>query len=185
MTAPNDEELMRLVMIADDECLEEGDSPKKRSLSTVARVMNKLGFDGQPLFTKDVNSISHRAAKMFERLYRPEDIALGGIHMGAFMFRDIFVKVGVPLTFGTVRLEPFKQTNLNEAQKAWLQQRPNDLLSFYDQFTDILDFGFGLDDLTKSSSVDDDCKSFLELAHFQLQAAAAIVTGAYDFRGAI
>jgi hypothetical protein len=60
-----------------------------------------------------------------------------------------------------------------------------DIYTYYDQFADLFDLSYGRQELGHTRPVNDHCKSLMELSHFQLQAAAAVVTGAYDFRGAV
>jgi hypothetical protein len=105
--------------------------------------------------------------------------------MGAFMFRDVFAKVSVPIAHGTVRLNPLEFIDLNPTQIKWLASRSHDLDCYLNQFADLLDFGWGRSELGNRRAVNEDCVVTMRLAYFQLQGAAAIVTGAYDYRGAI
>ena len=81
---------------------------------------------------------------MHSSLYRPSDIAIGAIHGGIFMFRDVFARVNIPTILGQCRLEPLSCTDLSERQKKWLSSRAADLQMFDDQFIDIFDFGGGI-----------------------------------------
>ncbi len=185
MSEPSDKEIFEAVIAADEEGLLAGENPKQRSLQTIFRAMKRLGFESFVFAGTATHPTVERIHNIIKQLYRPEDIAVGGIHMGTFMFRDVFARISVALAYGTVRVEPLRHTNMNELQLRWLRSRPEDYNAFHDQFADIWDFGWGLLELGSTRSVGDECKNFMGLAHFQLQAAAAIVTGAYDFRGAV
>lgn len=47
--------------------------------------------------------ILDRIEAAFKSIYRPQDIAVGG-HIGVFMCRDIFARIGVPHLFEQVSL---------------------------------------------------------------------------------
>jgi len=181
----SDQRLFDLLLEADEEAFLGGEDVKQRSWSAPQRVMSKLGYVSYVLAGVGVPAELSRLHEMQKQLYRPQDTGVGGVHLGTFMFRDVFAKITVPIGFGQVAIDPFKVTDLNEMQCRWLASRGADFGAFLDQFIDLFDFGYGLIELGHTRSVGEDCKSLLGLAHFQLQAAAAIVTGAYDFRGAI
>jgi len=179
-----EQELFDLVLKADEAAFAAGEDAKQRAWSVPLEVMRQIGYiayvtagPGVPVEWEVVRT-SHA------RLYRPTDTAIGGVHLGAFMFRDVFAKITVPMVFGEVRIDPFQVTDLTPTQCQWLASRPGDYAMFVDQFVDLFDFGFGLFELGVHQPLTGDCRNLLGLAHFQLQAAAAVVTGAYDLRGA-
>jgi hypothetical protein len=57
--------------------------------------------------------------------------------------------------------------------------------TYLDQFCDVADIQYGAYELKKPYADMDLVKRFVDLARLQLHAAAAIVTGGYDFRGAV
>ncbi len=137
-----------------------------------------IAGDGAPREIQLIHSI-------ISKLYRPADIGIGGLHIGVVMFMDIFLKLSVLIAYGQVNLDPLSMLDISEAQRDWLASRPKDMSLIIDQFIDLIDFGFGINELGKARNVNDDCRNFLSLVHFQLQAAAATLTGAYDRRGSV
>lgn len=101
-----DQQLLELVIAADDEGLSAGEDPKQRSMTTVSRVMKKLGIDGYVVIGTGTHPLVSRIQQIIRMLYRPRDLAIGGIHMGLFMFRDVFARVSIPLGFGHFQVTP-------------------------------------------------------------------------------
>ena len=185
MTEVTDERLRDLVIEADDQEFLEGKAPKARSLGVVSKVMNKLGYKGFVLAGDGTPPIVERIWGVHSALYRPSDLAIGGVHGGIFMFRDVFARVHVPLLYGRAGIDPFKQTDLTPSQLEWLARRPDDLNMFIDQFTDIFDFGGGIGNYANYKTPPKEAMNFFVLAAFQLQGAAAALSVAFDFRGAV
>lgn len=188
-TTPGEEEiadskLFELVVAADEEALAEGLSPKQRGMATVFKVMTKLGH----VFVMTGNGMSpvgERVLAMHRSLYRGLDLAVGGIHGGIFMFRDVFARIYIPFGYGRMSVNPFELTDFSEAQLRWLASRPQDLAAFHDQFIDIFDFAGTLGRLGNYKMPAKEAQELFQLASFQLQAAAAALSVAFDFRGAI
>jgi hypothetical protein len=84
-----------------------------------------------------------------------------------------------------VALDPFTLTDLTKNQLGWLATRPADYQGFLDQFSDIMDFAGGLGHFADYKRPPDAAVELFWLAAFQLQAAAATLSAAFDFRGAI
>lgn len=181
---PNHDVLLHLVLEADEEGFNAGEGPKKRSMTTISRVMKKLGQDNYIGAGYGRHPLSERISNIIKQLYRPQDIAAGGVHMGAFMFRDIFGKVEIPLIFGIVDVDPLRFINLNDNQIKWMCKSPIHTAQYYDQFTDIMDFGYGLMEIKIKVNCQN-VESLFANARFHLQAAAAVVTSAFDYSGAI
>jgi len=182
---PSQEELLAAVLVADEEGLNAGEDPAQRTTTTILRVMKNLGMEGCTFAGPGTDPLIDRVHDLIRKLYRPEDIAVGGMHLGVFMFRDIFARIGVPRGYGIFPVDPFTHTNLTPIQLRWLQSRPEDLKAFLDQFADIWDFGWGARELGRTRPANSDCSNFLNLARFHLQAAAAVATGAFDLGGAV
>lgn len=185
MTDISDHDLMAMIVAADDEALQEGVDPKGREIVVIRKVMPKLGHDGFVLAGIGTPPIVEKISAMHRSLYRPTDIGMGGIHGGIFMFRDVFARIHIPLMFGTVAFDPFKHTDLSPMQLKWLGSRPGDMRAFLDQFTDIMDFAGGIGPLGNYKTPPQEALEVFWLAGFQLQAAAAILSAAFDFRGAV
>ncbi|MGC1784850.1 MAG: hypothetical protein WA708_20210 [Acidobacteriaceae bacterium] len=177
--------LLQMVLEADEDGLQAGEVPKGRALKNLLRVVNRirpkagtiLTGPEAPWFVRNTNSL-------IGQLYRPSDIGMGSLHVGAIMFRDIFARIDIPIGWGKLSLDPLGQSDLNLVQKRWLRSRPEDFAAFCDQFLDLFDFAYGLTDLD-SMNLPQEAKNYANLSHFQLEAAAATVTGGCDLRGAI
>ncbi|MBR0834122.1 hypothetical protein JQ612_13055 [Bradyrhizobium manausense] len=179
-----DSKLFELVVAADEEALAEGLSPKQRGMATVLKVMKKLGH----VFVmtgSGMSPVGERVLAIHRSLYRGSDLAIGGIHGGIYMFRDIFARIYIPFGYGRMSVNPFELTDFSEAQLRWLASRPQDEAAFHDQFIDIFDFAGALGRLGDYKMPPKEAQEMLQLASFQLQAAAAALSVAFDFRGAI
>lgn len=181
----SEEEVRQRVHAADDEGLQNGEEPKQRAFQNVMRVLNALNIDGVVLIGKNAPPIVHRIHAANNRLFRMEDKREGGVHLGAFVFRDIFCRLPVPLIFGSPSIDFFQMVDLSDYQKIWLGQSDIDVARLTDQAADLLDFGYGWMEFGHGRSIDERGTSLIFRAHTQLEAAAATATGAYDYRGTI
>lgn len=181
----SDRDLLTLILAADDEALTEGDDPKQRSLSVIPKVMEKLGYTSFIMAGSAAPPLVKRIVDLHGKLYRPEDVGVGGVHGGVFMFRDIFVRVSIPIIYGRVSIDPIALAEFSPHQVRWLHSRPKELHAYLDQFTDIMDFAGAIAPFAGYSSLSAAPLKVLWLSAFQLQAAAAALTAAFDFRGAV
>lgn len=179
-----EEELLYLVGSTDTEFFHAGFDIEKRYWEVPRSVMKKLGFvsyieggNGKPF-------ILDRIEKIYGLIYRKQDIAMGG-HIGVFMYRDIFARIGVLHVFGTVQLNPFDHVKLTPFQLRIIQTEPNEMAIFVDQFCDLADVQFGISALKVPFSGMELVKRFIDLSQLHMHGAAAILTGGYDFRGAV
>jgi hypothetical protein len=185
MAEISNEELWKLVIAADDVALLTSTSPKQRMLPVAMAVMKKLGYVGSILAGSGAPPIVDRIFAMYRSLYRPSDLAIGGIHGGIFMFRDVFARVGIPLCYGKAAINPFALTDLSPTQLRWLCSQPSGQQMYLDQFTDIIDFAGGVEGLGDYKTPPKEALEIFWLAAFQLQAAAAALSVAFDARGAV
>src|SRR5690349_2562834 len=94
---PTDDELVRLLILADDAGFAAGEEPKRREFENVRRVMEQLRPGSAYVIAgQHTPPLVRRIQALSRQLYRPEDIRVGGVHMGAFMFRDLFARLSVP-----------------------------------------------------------------------------------------
>lgn len=177
-------ELERHVRIADDEGLRLREEPRQRAFQNVFRTLNSLGIDGVVLIGSNAPRIVQRIYAMNNFLFRPQDKQAGGIHLGAFMFRDIFCRLSVPVISGTPVVDFMKLVDLSDYQKSWLSEDEASLFQLEDQASDLLDFGYGSMEF-RGKVAEEKGKSFIFRAHTHLEAAAATATGAFDYRGTI
>ncbi|MCK1492195.1 hypothetical protein IVB14_17645 [Bradyrhizobium sp. 180] len=179
------EQLRDLVIAADDESMAEGAAPNQRSLPIVSKVMKRLGYGGYIMFGSGAHPMVAEILSVHSSLYRPKDLGMGGVHGGVFMFRDVFARISIPLGYGKLTLDPFTLTDLTQNQLGWLGTRPLDVQRFLDQFTDVMDFAGGIGNFGNYKLPPKAALEKFQLAAFQMQAAAAALSVAFDFRGAI
>jgi len=185
MNDVSDSELLELVIAADEDALLEGKSPKQRMLPIISVVMKRLGYAGFIFAGVNTPPIVDRISNLYRSLYRRSDLAVGGIHGGIFMFRDVFGRIAIPMGYGTIKIDPLTLTDFSENQIRWLCARQSDVAMFYDQFTDIFDFAGGVGPFGDYKPPPKEAAQIFQLAAFQLQAAAAALSVAFDHRGAV
>jgi len=177
----SDEEILRVVNNVDKELLLGGMDIKLRYWEVPRVAMQRLGhvpYAGEP-------AILQRIEAAFNSIYRKEDIAIGG-HIGVFMYRDIFARIAVPaLVFGEVAIPPFEYVKLTPVQLGIIQTEPEEMEKFLDQFADVWDIQYCGHGLKLQYREIELVKRYIGLARLHLHAAAAIVTGGYDYRGAV
>lgn len=181
----SDEQLQDLVFKADDEGLAKGEEPKDRAFRNVRRILEYLEIDGVVLVGENAPPIVKRIHAANRQIFRVLDSQEGGIHLGAFMFRDIFCRFCVPIAFGNARIDFFQLIDLSDFQKRWLFADSKELARFKDQAIDLLDFGYGWMEFGHGREIDQRGVDLIWRSHTQLEAAAATATSAYDFRGTV
>jgi hypothetical protein len=101
------------------------------------------------------------------------------------MYRDIFARIGVPHGYGRVGFNPFDFVELTPIQLRIIQTEPEAIKTFLDQFSDVADIQYGTVELKAPYAKMELAKRFIHLARLHLHAAAAVLTGGYDYRGAV
>ncbi|CAN0108682.1 unnamed protein product, partial [Chrysoparadoxa australica] len=182
---PNIDELEQLAIEADDEGLANGEEPKQRAFGNVLRVLQKLEVDGVPIAGDRSPHIVRRVHKANERLFLPVDMQQGGIHLGFFMFRDLFARLYVPIIFGMPSVDFWGLLDFSDEQKRWIASDTDSLARFDDQCLDLMDFGYGFMEFGHTRQVPEEAKNLIFRAHVQLEAAAATATSAFDYRGTL
>ncbi|MBW4465536.1 MAG: hypothetical protein KME07_08855 [Pegethrix bostrychoides GSE-TBD4-15B] len=130
-------------------------------------------FQEDPLF-KSVNQI-------YEALYSKSDLQMPPVHVGAFMFRDVFLPIRIPIIYGRPAINPIDfLIDVPELQKRWMFSDKNSSLAYYDQVIDLMDFVYGIDDLDKTGKLPAKALEWWNLAKIQLEAAAATVLGSFN-----
>lgn len=180
----NDEQLLYLVGTTDKELFDAGVDIKRRSFDVPSQVMKKLGYVGFVFAGAGTPDIYNRIYAAFQSIYRPHDLAMGG-HIGVFMYRDIFARIGVPHIFGQVAINPFEFVELTPVQLRIIQTEPEQTETFLDQFGDVADIQYGADELKSQFAGNELAKRFIGLSRLHLHSAAAVLTGGYDSRGAV
>jgi hypothetical protein len=180
----NDEQLLFLVGTTDKELFDAGMDIKRRDWEVQRAVMNKLGYISFVLAGAGAPKILKRIRSTFASIYRKQDIAMGG-HIGVFMYRDIFARIGVPRIFGEVQINPFEFVELTPIQLRIIQTEPDQMYSYIDQFFDVADVQYGTEELLTPFATMELVVRFIGLSRLHLHSASAVLTGGYDHRGAV
>ena len=183
-SAGSTNKLQWLAVAADDEGLALGEDPGQRAFMNVLRLLQRLGIDGVPIVGEGAPTIVKRIHAANERLFRPTDMQEGGIHLGFFMFRDLFARLYVPMILGR-EVDFLELLDLSDDQKAWMGDDFDAMKRFEDQSLDLFDFGYGFMEFGHTRQVSEEAKNLIYRSHVYLEAAAATATSAYDFRGTV
>ena len=173
-----DIDLMKLVIDEDGELIQEGAEPFQRPLVAYMRIAQRLQPGSSSIIQSDplFNAVNH----IYSELYRPSDLLVPPMHVGAFMFRDVFFPLRIPLIFGSPAIPVDFLVDVPEIQKRWLFTDQQSGLAYFDQVIDLMDFVYGLDDLEKVGQLPDKTVEWWYLAKQQLEAAAATVLGSFN-----
>ncbi len=179
-----DENLLYIVGTTDKELFDAGLDIKQRDWQVPQAVMRKFGYVGFVLAGIGKPKILERIEAAFASIYRKQDIAMGG-HIGVFMYRDIFARIGVPMALGTVRIRPFQHVELTPVQLRIIQTEPDEMATYVDQFCDVADVQYGASEIKGTFRQIELVGRFIGLARLHLHSASAVLTGGYDYRGAV
>jgi len=164
-------DLRKLVIEVDDELIKEGIEPFKRHIAAYFRILDKLELNnGRPLFGHD--PLCDDIHQIYRQLYRQSDLCMP-MYLGAFMFRDVFFPLRIPIIYGSPAINPVDLLDAPDIPKQWLFDNHQTGLAFFDQFIDLMDFAYGLDDLEKIGNLPKETVEYWYLAKQQLEAAAA------------
>ena len=180
-----DDQLWRLVLTLEDEMCAEGVEPKKRHFDLPTKAMERLGFRNFPVVGTGAPPLLSRIGALQGRLYRRKDVAAGGVHGGAFMFRGIATNVHVPIIYGQVALDPYDCCDLSAAQIDWLRSTPGQDRAYLENFCNLFDFAGCLRPMSGYSTVPKGALPMLRLSALQTQGAGATLCAAFDERGAV
>lgn len=141
--------LTKLVLEVDDELMQQGVEPFQRPLHAcrvIAERLNAILPHDDPLF--------QAVDQIYNELYRSTDLFMPPMHIGAFMFRDVFFPLRIPVIFGSPAINPVDfLIDVPEIQKRWLFTDQQTGLTFFDQVIDLMDFVYDLDDLEKMETL--------------------------------
>lgn len=180
-----DRMLLDALKRADSEGMALGEEPSYRSIENISRALKKFGYESFIIMGAGTPPIVERAQKLNNLLFMPNELQAGGMHLGVFMFRDMFCRLYAPIAFGECSIKFLEMVDLSEFQKRWLMESPDDFARFVDQSADVLDFGYGWGEFGDGREIDPRGRDLIWRAHVQLEAAAATATAAFDFRGTI
>jgi len=177
---PTENDLFDVVIGVDSELITKGVEPFARPLRACQVIADRMGRSfalgggvEDPL-VKAVHAV-------YRQLYRQADLVTPPMHVGAFMFRDVFFPLRIPVIYGAPRSNPVELIGeMSDLQKRWLFDDKQVGLMYFDQFIDVFDFTYGLDDASKLKGCEEDTLEFWCLAKQQLEGAAATLLGSID-----
>jgi hypothetical protein len=172
-------DLFKFVIEVDSELIQKQVEPFKRPHHAYLIIAEQLNpgsssiLEHDPLFSA-VNQI-------YGELYRPSDLWMPPMHVGAFMFRDVFFPLRIPIIYGQPMINPADfLVDVPDTQKRWLFDDQQISLTYFDQVIDLLDFVYGLDDLRKRRTLPAKTVEWWYLAKQQIEAAAATALGSFS-----
>ncbi len=183
--AYSDDQLWGLILALEDELCAKGMAPKNRHFELPARAMERLGYRSFVLSGSGAPPLLRRIEGMHATLYRRKDVAAGGVHGGAFMFRGIATNVHVPIAYGTVAIEPFSLCDLAARQIDWLRSSAGQEQAYLVNFCNLFDFAASLHPMGGYGVAPKPALPLLQLSALQTQGAAATLCAAFDERGAV
>ncbi|NJN88485.1 MAG: hypothetical protein HC881_22120 [Leptolyngbyaceae cyanobacterium SL_7_1] len=98
-------DLMKLVVEMDDELIKEGAEPFQRAPLVCFRLTQRLR-GGTVSFLENVPLLDAAVNQIYRELYRPSDLYMPPMHVGAFMFRDVFFPLRIPVICGRLTVNP-------------------------------------------------------------------------------
>ena len=182
---PSDEELWKLILRLEDEMWAAGIPPKSRHFDLPVKAMEALGFTSFVTVGEEEPLLLKRIHAMHGTLYRRKDVAAGGVHGGAYMFRGIASNVYVPIIYGTVSIDPYAFCDLSRRQVEWLRLSSEQDRAYVENFCNLFDFAACLTPMSGYRAVPKGSLPLLGLSAFQTQSAAATLCASFDERGAV
>lgn len=181
-----DAELFATMIAVDQGLMKQGYNVSQRSMEVPRLTLLKYGIEECVIFTAAPRprGAYQRVEDMFEAFYSRHDRAMGG-HIGVFLFRDIFARVSLPRVYGTMAIKLIDCVDLTPLQRQAVTLDPALHAILVDQVIDIGDADSGLETLTHPKASEPLVTKLLNLSRFHLHATAAILTGGYDYRGAV
>lgn len=174
----NDIDLTKLVIEIDDELIAKGIKPFQRPSHANIKIGERLQLGCRNILN---DSLSIRIKKIYEELYRPIDLHAPPMHIGAFMFRDVFFSLRIPVIFGSPIIESIKFLgDMTDKQREWIFANQQSSSKFFDQAIDLMDFIYGFDDVRGEKKLPNKTLVWWHKAKQQLEAAAATLLGSFD-----
>jgi hypothetical protein len=174
-----DDELSERILALDNELIDQGFEPWQRQVHIESKLSQELHIS---YIASERHEPRHvRLVKQhFAAYYRKEDLFMPPLHVGAFLYRDLFFPVRVPIIFGSPVIDLRKfLCQVTESQFRLVFGEQVSALTFCDQAIDLLDFVYGLDDLGKQDQFNSMTIEWWYLAKQQLEAAAATALGSF------
>jgi hypothetical protein len=97
-------DLRKLVIEIDDELIQKGVEPFQRPMSAYLIIAQRLKPDSSAIFEND--PLFNAVNQIYSELYRSTDLYMPPMHVGAFMFRDVFFPLHIPRIYGSPAINP-------------------------------------------------------------------------------
>lgn len=181
-----DAELFTTMIAVDQRLMEQGYNVSRRSMEVPRLTLLQYGIEECVIFTAAPRprGAYQRVEDMFDAFYSRHDRAIGG-HIGVFLFRDIFARVSLPSVYGRMEIKLIDSVDLTPLQKRAVLLDPILHAMLVDQVIDVGDADSGFEMLIHPKASEPLVTKLLNLSRFHLHATAAILTGGYDYRGAV
>jgi hypothetical protein len=174
-----DDELSERILALDNELIDLGFEPWQRQIN----IESKLSQELQISYIVSERYEPHHVKLIrqhFATYYRREDLFMPPLHVGAYLFRDLFFPIRIPIIVGSPAIDLRKfLCQATESQMMLVFGERISTLTFCDQAFDLLDFVYGLDDLGKQDRIHSRTVEWWHLAKQQLEAAAATTLGSF------
>ncbi|WP_155931538.1 hypothetical protein [Methylopila sp. 73B] len=143
--------------------------------ATRARIF-LAGQDGPPIY--------ERIYALYKSFYGKKAFASGG-HIGVYLFRDVYVRISVPHMYGEQAFDPLDAVDFTDLQRMVVQSSLSQAERCIDQVLDVLDIQYGSHIIKNPYKGIELVDRYIDYSRLHLHAAAAILTGGYDGRGAV
>ncbi len=176
----NDDELNNRIIALDNELIDQGFEPWQREINLESKLSQELEI----IYYVHSNENQPRHIKLIKQYlaayYRNSDLLMPPLHVGTFLFRDLFFPVRIPFIIGSPPIDLRKfLCQATETQASLIFGDRTSLLTFCDQAFDLLDFVYGLKDLGQQDLISSRCVEWWNLAKQQLEAASATSLGSF------
>lgn len=170
-----------MVINVDDELIQEGVVPFQRPMAAHMKIRQRLKMSNLSIFYIFDDPLFIAIKNVYDDLYRQTDLEMPLMHTGAFMFRDVFFMLRIPIVFGRPMVDVVGLLiDATDRQKQWLFSNQESGLTYFDQVIDLMDFSYGLDDIEKREQLPAKTLEWWFMAKQQLEAAAATALGSFD-----
>jgi hypothetical protein len=126
----SDEHLKGRILSLDNELIDQGFEPWQRQMHIESKLSQELQIS---YIISDRNQPRHvdLLRQHFDTYYRKEDLFMPPLHVGAFLFRDLFFPIRIPVIFGSpvINLRQFL-CQATESQKQLIFSQRSSTLTF-------------------------------------------------------
>jgi hypothetical protein len=123
-------DLFKLVLEVDDELIKEGAEPWQRPTVAHIRISRRLNRRGS--YNLQDDPLFNGVQKIYKDIYRQSDLNMPPMHIGAFMFRDVFFPLRILIIYGTPSINPVDfLRDISDTSKQLLLEDEQARLTFF------------------------------------------------------